>query len=93
MTFSEHQFTSEDGLSLYYRCYGLGDDVALCLPGLTRNSNDFQDLAEHLAQLDEARLLHHPARIDPDPQLPALEGRAIRPATHGPGCKPRLLPL
>lgn len=49
MSFSEHRFESQDGLSLYYRSYGAGEDVAVCLPGLTRNSRDFEDLAEHLA--------------------------------------------
>ncbi|MGD2130858.1 MAG: alpha/beta hydrolase [Lysobacterales bacterium] len=49
MSYSEHRFESEDGLSLYYRSYGSGDDVVVCLPGLTRNSRDFEDLAEHLA--------------------------------------------
>ena len=57
MTFSEHRFTSRDGLSLYYRSYDPGADgrsdvqpgpVVLCLPGLTRNSKDFHDLATHL---------------------------------------------
>ena len=49
MTFTEHRFESSDGLSLYCRSYGSGRDVAVCLPGLTRNSKDFEDLAEHLA--------------------------------------------
>lgn len=53
MSFSEHRYRSQDGLSLYYRCYGSGDDIALCLPGLTRNSKDFHDLAEHLAVSDQ----------------------------------------
>lgn len=54
MNYTEHRYTSHDGLSLYYREYGSGeygsgDDVIVCLPGLTRNSKDFEDLAEHLA--------------------------------------------
>jgi len=49
MNFSEHRYTSFDGLSLYYRVYGHGDDVVLCLPGLTRNCRDFEALATHLA--------------------------------------------
>jgi pimeloyl-ACP methyl ester carboxylesterase len=49
MNFSEHRYTSKDGLSLYYREYGQGDDVIICLPGLTRNSKDFHDLATRLA--------------------------------------------
>lgn len=50
--FAERRFTSQDGLSLYFRDYG---DAAsptlpvLCLPGLTRNSKDFAALASHLA--------------------------------------------
>ena len=49
MNYSEHRYSSKDGLSLYYREYGSGDDVIICLPGLTRNSKDFDDLATHLA--------------------------------------------
>lgn len=47
MAFSEHRYTSDDGLSLYYRDYGSKDasDTILCLPGLTRNSRDFHELA------------------------------------------------
>lgn len=46
--FSEHTVDAADGLRLYYRAYG--DPAAarlplLCLPGLTRNSKDFHDLA------------------------------------------------
>lgn len=36
-------------MSLYYREYGSGDNVIICLPGLTRNSKDFHDLATRLA--------------------------------------------
>jgi pimeloyl-ACP methyl ester carboxylesterase len=50
MTYSEHQYRSHDGLLLYYRSYGSGQDVLLCLPGLTRNCRDFEDLAPHLAK-------------------------------------------
>ena len=49
MNSTEHRYSSRDGLSLYYRSYGAGDDVVLCLPGLTRNSKDFHELALHLA--------------------------------------------
>lgn len=51
MAFSEHRYTSDDGLSLYYREYGsdTGCDTILCLPGLTRNSRDFHELALRLA--------------------------------------------
>jgi pimeloyl-ACP methyl ester carboxylesterase len=53
-----HYFTSRDGLELYYRDYGSGRDYGsrragtpvICLPGLTRNSRDFEELAEHLSR-------------------------------------------
>ena len=43
-------FESDDGLVLFYRDYAAdrpGTPV-LCLPGLTRNSRDFEDLAPHI---------------------------------------------
>ena len=46
-------YHSPDGLKLHYRVYNGPDDApltVLCLPGLTRNSRDFEDLAPHLAQ-------------------------------------------
>jgi pimeloyl-ACP methyl ester carboxylesterase len=49
MGFSEHHFLTPDGLALYYRDYGSGVDVVVCLPGLTRNSKDFHEIATHLA--------------------------------------------
>jgi pimeloyl-ACP methyl ester carboxylesterase len=49
LNYTEHHYRSHDGLSLYYREYGGGDDVVICLPGLTRNSKDFEDLATHLS--------------------------------------------
>jgi pimeloyl-ACP methyl ester carboxylesterase len=48
----EHRWTSKDGLDLYARIYdaaGSGAPTVMCLPGLTRNSLDFEDLADHLA--------------------------------------------
>ncbi len=48
MAFSENFYTTNDGLSLYYRSYGSGEDVVVCLPGLTRNSKDFHEIAKHL---------------------------------------------
>jgi pimeloyl-ACP methyl ester carboxylesterase len=50
--FREHHWLSKDGLQLYARLYdgaGPAAPAVLCLPGLTRNSADFEDLAEHLA--------------------------------------------
>jgi len=43
--YTEHHYQSDDGLSLYYRNYGSSDKVLVCLPGLTRNSKDFEELA------------------------------------------------
>jgi len=51
-TFREQRWASADGLELYSRDYNTaGPDarVVLCLPGLTRNSRDFEALAPHLA--------------------------------------------
>jgi pimeloyl-ACP methyl ester carboxylesterase len=51
------RFTSNNGLTLYARYYGeprKGARPVLCLPGLTRNSADFHDLATFLA--------NHPTR-------------------------------
>ena len=50
--FREQHWTSPDGLELYTRVYDAALAVAptvLCLPGLTRNSRDFEALAPHLA--------------------------------------------
>lgn len=49
MNYSEHRYTSHDQLSLYYREYGQGDQTIVCLPGLTRNSKDFHEIATRLA--------------------------------------------
>lgn len=50
--FSEHFYTSEDGLRLYARVYGAKDAplTVVCLPGLTRNSRDFHQIATLLAE-------------------------------------------
>lgn len=44
-------WTSRDGLKLHYRDYAGRDDrpPVLCLPGLTRNARDFEDVAARLA--------------------------------------------
>ncbi|MCW0181808.1 alpha/beta fold hydrolase [Zavarzinia sp.] len=50
--YAAKHYTSHDGLALYYRDYGDVGDARLpvvCLPGLTRNSADFEALALHLA--------------------------------------------
>ncbi len=51
MPFAEKYYRSADGLSLYYRDYrptGADRTPVLCLPGLTRNSKDFEDIAMRL---------------------------------------------
>lgn len=51
-TWDDIYFTSRDGLRLHGRRYGSGTSKrrpALCLPGLTRNSSDFHDLAVWLS--------------------------------------------
>ena len=47
-----HFFESSDGLQLYYRDFGRdnGGTPIICLPGLTRNSRDFEDLAKYLSK-------------------------------------------
>jgi pimeloyl-ACP methyl ester carboxylesterase len=53
----EIRYTSNDGLTLYarhYRSPGARARPVVCLPGLTRNSADFHDLASFLA--------NHPSR-------------------------------
>ncbi|MHA1107757.1 MAG: alpha/beta fold hydrolase [Alphaproteobacteria bacterium] len=52
MDYREEHFTAQDGLRLYFRDYGDGGTSALpvlCLPGLTRNSADFDGLARRLS--------------------------------------------
>lgn len=53
--FSDHFFTTTDGLRLHYRDYpALGETrglPVLCLHGLTRNVRDFEDLAPRLAAM------------------------------------------
>jgi pimeloyl-ACP methyl ester carboxylesterase len=51
-TFREQRWAAADGLELYSRDYntaGADAPAVLCLPGLTRNSRDFEALAPHLA--------------------------------------------
>ena len=48
----DHFYTSQDGLRLFARDYGdrlSRETPVICLPGLTRNSKDFDALANHLA--------------------------------------------
>ena len=50
-SWSDRYWTSRDGLKLHYRDYPGADDrpPVLCLHGLTRNSRDFENLADRLA--------------------------------------------
>lgn len=52
-TYEDRTWTTKDGLSLYYRDYpgpdGYDGPPVLCMHGLTRNSRDFAELAEHLS--------------------------------------------
>lgn len=54
--YEDRNWTSGDGLRLHFRDYaGPGPDAparapVLCLPGLTRNARDFEDLAPRLAR-------------------------------------------
>lgn len=52
--FRDGYYQSSDGLQLFYRDFrsqsGPGLDPVICLPGLTRNSRDFDDLALLLAR-------------------------------------------
>jgi pimeloyl-ACP methyl ester carboxylesterase len=53
-SYQDANWTSEDGLTLYFRDYagpeGYDGPPVLCMHGLTRNSRDFAELAEHLAK-------------------------------------------
>lgn len=65
----EIRFTSNTGLTLYARHYGRPQEglrPVICLPGLTRNSADFHDLAYFLA--------NHPSRPR-DVYCPDYRGR------------------
>jgi pimeloyl-ACP methyl ester carboxylesterase len=72
--FEDRHFNSADGIRLHYREYaGPADQPpVLCLPGLTRNSRDFEPLAEAVA--GEWRVLaldfrgRGLSRPDPDPR-------------------------
>lgn len=51
MSMTERYFTSADGLRLFFRDYdgNAARCPVVCLPGLTRNSRDFEDFAPHVA--------------------------------------------
>lgn len=53
MKYAEATYLSQDGLTLFFREYGSTKRRAapvVCLPGLTRNSRDFESLARRLAE-------------------------------------------
>ncbi len=54
---NSHYYQSTDGLKLFFRDFGSQNDGTpiICLPGLTRNSRDFDDLANYLG--DRRRVL------------------------------------
>ncbi|WP_192356805.1 alpha/beta fold hydrolase [Mesorhizobium mediterraneum] len=55
--FSDFFYASPDGLELHARIYGeanSGHWPVVCLPGLTRNSRDFHELALHLSRRAES---------------------------------------
>jgi len=51
LSYTDGYWWSNDGLRLHYRDYGGSTDrpPILCLPGLTRNARDFEDVAERLS--------------------------------------------
>ncbi|KEO90796.1 alpha/beta hydrolase [Erythrobacter longus] len=52
--YQDKSWTSADGLTLYFRDYagpqGYDGPPVLCMHGLTRNSRDFAELAQHIAK-------------------------------------------
>ena len=78
--YSENHFTNPDGLRQYYRDYNTaGSDapVVLCLPGLTRNSRDFAEIADHMSKSCRVICLDLRGRgnseWDPDPSRYRLD--------------------
>lgn len=72
--YSDNYFTNPDGLKQYYRDYNhVGDDapVVLCMPGLTRNSRDYEGIADHMAKTCRVISVEQRGRgnsdWDPDP--------------------------
>ncbi len=51
--YEDKYFSNSDGLRQYYRDYGSpygGAPVMLCMPGLTRNSRDFDEPAAQMSK-------------------------------------------
>jgi len=56
--YTDEFFTNPDGLKQHYRDFNTaGPDapIVLCMPGLTRNARDFEDIANHLS--DRCRVI------------------------------------
>ena len=66
--FEDRHWTSDDGLRLHFRDYpGAADKPpVLCLPGLTRNARDYEDLAARLAGERRVLCLDFRGRGDSD---------------------------
>ena len=72
--YREGEYQSRNGLVLFYRDFGRADSsrcTLLCLPGLTRNSKDFIDLAERYGNRRRVLCpdLRGRGRSDYDPNL------------------------
>lgn len=78
---TEHYFTTEDDLGIYYRDFGAQQEgtPVICLAGLTRNSRDFEDLAPVLSARRRVLTIDFRGRgrSDYDP-----EWRNYHPATY-----------
>jgi pimeloyl-ACP methyl ester carboxylesterase len=51
--YTDQYFSNPDGLKQHYRDYNLAGEEAvtvLCMPGLTRNARDFEEIAAHISQ-------------------------------------------
>ncbi len=65
MEFSGHFFATGDGLKLYYRDFAApsgGRLPVVCLHGLTRNGEDFEDVAAHIQPARRVLTLDFPGR-------------------------------
>jgi pimeloyl-ACP methyl ester carboxylesterase len=79
VSFREVRYTSADGLTLYARDRGPaqgGGTPLLCLPGLTRNCADFDEVAERLSQTRRV--------VSPDFRGRGLSQYASDPMTYNP---------
>jgi pimeloyl-ACP methyl ester carboxylesterase len=77
--FRVHEWRSADGLKLFARDYGRsgGKLPVICIPGLTRNSRDFEDVAPAIAALGRRVLAV-------DLRGRGLSGRSPDPKTYSP---------